>query len=133
MTANKELEDKDYVNLDATKALKDIGYNVPTHTHYNIRNGRTTISISSQPESSYDYENVIDRPILQKAVEYLRNKRWVSLRISKSLLNGKWFYDCLDLVDGSYFDSDDYYDDYNEAENDGICDICNYIKMDNRH
>lgn len=57
----------------------------------------------------------------------------VSLRINKSLLKGQWFYDYLDLVDGSYLDSDDYYDDYNKAINDGICEICNYIKQDSRH
>jgi len=133
MITNKELEDKDYVNLDAAKALKEIGYNIPTHTRYHVRNGQTTIGISSKPESWLEYEDVFDRPILQKAVEYLREKRCVSLRINKSLLKGQWFYDYLDLVDGSYLDSDDYYDDYNKAINDGICEICNYIKQDSRH
>lgn len=133
MITNKELEDKDYITLETAKALKEIGYNIPTNSHYHIRNGQTTISISSLPESSLDYENVFDRPILQKAVEYLREVRYVSLRISKSLLKGQWFYDYLDLVDGSYLDSDDYYEDYNEAVNKGICEICNYIKLDSRH
>lgn len=92
------------------------------------------MGLSSNPEHwGSEYENMIDRPILQKAKEYLRDVRCVSLRISKSLLTGQWFYDYLDLVDGSYLDSDDYYDDYNDAVNAGICEICNYIKMDSRH
>lgn len=134
MVANKELSDKDYVSLEAAKALKGIGYNVPTHTHYHIRDDKVYVGLSSNPEHwGCEYENVIDRPILQKAKEYLRDVRCVSLRISKSLLTGQWFYDYLDLVDGSYLDSDDYYDDYNDAVNAGICEICNYIKMDSRH
>lgn len=134
MVANKELSEKDYVSLKAAKALKSIGYNVPTHTHYHIRDDKVYIGLSSNPEHwGNDYENIIDRPILQKAVEYLRDVRYVSLRINQSLIRGKWFYDYLDLVDGSYLDGDDHYDDYNDAINNGICEICNYIKMDDRH
>ena len=93
MVANKELSDKDYVSLEAAKALKGIGYNVPTHTHFHIRDDKVYVGLSSNPEHWGDeYENMIDRPILQKAKEYLRDVRCVSLRISKSLLTGQWFY-----------------------------------------
>lgn len=37
MITNKELSDNDYVSLDAGLALKRIGYDIPVHTHYHIR------------------------------------------------------------------------------------------------
>lgn len=130
---NKELQESDYVNKDAAIALKQIGFNLPTHTHYHIRNGKTSISVSSNPETWIDYPNIIDRPILQKAVEWLREVRHVSLRPSLLMVSGKWFYDYLDLIDGSYMDSDDSYEKYNDAVNAGIIEICEYIKSDSRH
>ncbi len=130
---NKELQDSDYVSLDAAIALKSIGFNLPTHTHYYVRNGKVMVSVFSSPKTWNDCEKVHDRPILQKAVEWLRETRNVSLRVSLLLLSGKWFFDYLDLVDGSYFDSDDHYETYNEALNAGICEICEYIKLDGRH
>lgn len=121
---NKDLSIYDYVSLEAAKALKSIGFNLPTHTHY----GRHGINTTSDPESWLDNDLVIDRPILQKAVEWLRETQRVSLRINWSESNEDWFYDYLDLSDGSYMDSDDYYTDYNEAVNVGICEICEYIR-----
>lgn len=128
MVANKELSDGDYVNLKAAKALKSIGYNFPSYTHYLIHNGKVSVSMSSNAESWLDYENVIDRPILQKAVEWLRKNHKVSLRISYAEATEDWFYDYLDLSDGNYTDGDDYYCEYNDAVNAGICEICAYIK-----
>lgn len=62
MVANKELSDKDYVSLEAAKALKGIGYNVPTHTHYHIRDDKVYVGLSSNPEHwGCEYEKC-DRP-----------------------------------------------------------------------
>lgn len=67
-----------------------------------------------------------DIELLTDAIAVLRKQ---PIRFHGSLA-GSYY---LDLVDGSYLDSDDYYDDYNDAVNAGICEICNYIKMDSRH
>ncbi len=129
MITNKELSDNDYVSLDAGLALKRIGYDIPVHTHYHIRDNVSTISITSNAESWLEYESVIDRPILQKALEWLREKHKVNLRVSKSPTSEKWFFDFLDLKTGYYEDSNDIFeeDNYNAAINKGIIAICIYI------
>lgn len=137
MIANNELCDGDYVSLDAARALKRIGFDVPTHTHYHWRDaeGKVYVSRTSNPETWKDYDCMVDRPILQKALEWLREKHHVSLRINYAMSQRGWFFDYLDLEDGSYDDSTstydnafDYYENYNEAVNDGIIAICAHIQ-----
>ena len=137
MIANKDLRDSDYVILDAAWALKNIGFDVPTHTHYfwHEREGTHYINLTSNPEFWQGSDSMINRPILQKAVEWLRDKRNVSLRINYSMAQKKWFFDYLDMEDGSYDDSTStyeedfgYFDTYNEAVNQGIIAICIHIQ-----
>lgn len=128
---NKELQESDYVSKDAAIALKEIGFNLPTHTYYRTCNGNVGVALSSEIWNEKD--GVVSRPIIQKAVEWLREVRHVSLRPSFLLVSGKWFYDYLDLIDGSYMDGDDRYEKYNDAVNAGIIEICEYIKSDSRH
>lgn len=128
---NKEFQESDYVSRDAAIALKEIGFNLPTHTYYRVCNGNIGVALS--PEIWNENKGVVSRPIIQKAVEWLREVRTVSLRVSLLLISGKWFYDYLDLVDGSYIDGDGKYEKYNDAVNAGIIEICKYIKLDGRH
>ena len=135
--ANKDLVSGDYVNLDAAIALSKVGYDVPTHTHYTGYKGYGNVSLTSSPERLTGIANMLDRPILQKAVEWLRERCHISLRINYVMQTRKWFFDYLNMKDGSYNDStsayDDttgYYDGYNDAVNAGIVAICGYIKDD---
>ena len=133
--ANKDLVNGDYVNLDAALALSKVGYDVPTHTHYTRYKGYGNVSLTSSPERLTGVANMLDRPILQKAMEWLRERRHISLRINYAMHTHKWFFDYLNMKDGSYDDStstyDDktgYYDSYNDAVNAGIVAICEHIK-----
>lgn len=133
--ANKDLVSGDYVNLDAAIALSKVGYDVPTHTHYTGYKGYGSVSLTSNAEKLTGVGSIIDRPILQKAVEWLRERHNISLRINYAMQTHKWFFDYLNMEDGSYDDStstyDDttgYYDSYNDAVNAGIVAICEYIK-----
>lgn len=116
--ANNELTDDDFVSKKAAVALNMVGYDAPMHTHHLIGMG-----------------DMVCRPILQKAVEWLRERCHISLRINYTMQTHKWFFDYLNMKDGSYDDStstyDDktgYYDSYNDAVNAGIVSICGYIK-----
>ena len=137
MIANKDLIDGDYVNEEAALALSRVGYDVPTHTHYTGYKGYGNVSLTSSPEKLTGVGSIVDRPILQKAVEWLRERCHISLRINYTMQTLKWFFDYLNMKDGSYDDStstyDDktgYYDSYNDAVNAGIVAICEYIKDD---
>lgn len=133
--ANKDLVSGDYVNLDAALALSKVGYDIPTHTHYTGYKDYGNVSLTSNAEKLTGVGSIIDRPILQKAVEWLRERHNISLRINYAMQTHKWFFDYLNMEDGSYDDStstyDDttgYYDSYNDAVNAGIVAICEYIK-----
>lgn len=115
---NNELVDDDFVSKKAAVALSKVGYDAPLHTHYLVGMG-----------------DMVCRPILQKAVEWLRERHNISLRINYAMKTRNWFFDYLNMADGSYDDStsiyDDttgYYDSYNDAVNAGIIAICEYIK-----
>lgn len=135
MIANKDLVNSDYVNFDAALALSKVDYDIPTHTHYTGYKDYGNVSLTSNAEKLTGVGSIIDRPILQKAVEWLRERHNISLRINYAMQTHKWFFDYLNMEDGSYDDStstyDDttgYYDSYNDAVNAGIVAICEYIK-----
>lgn len=135
MIANKDLVNSDYVNFDAALALSKVGYDIPTHTHYTGYKDYGNVSLTSNAEKLTGVGSIIDRPILQKAVEWLRERHNISLRINYAMQTHKWFFDYLNMEDGSYDDSTSTYDDttgdydsYNDAVNAGIVAICEYIK-----
>ena len=58
---NNELVDDDFVSKKAAVALNKVGYDAPLHTHYLVGMG-----------------DMVCRPILQKAVEWLRERHNIS-------------------------------------------------------
>lgn len=133
MMANNGLTDGDYVNAEAAIALMHVGYESSIDScSSNYRGQRLSYVTEKVPGTG---GCMVSRPLLQKAVEWLREHHKVSLRVNYSReKRNKYFFDYLDMEDGNYNDStvwfDDsvgYYDSYNEAVNAGIVAICEYI------
>lgn len=104
----------DYVTYDAAEALYEAGFDLPVDGF---------LIITDKPWKT------MPRPLLQQAEWWLRRKAYVSIRINATPSRKTWFWDMLDLTDGSYDDSaGNYYDEYEEAQNAAIIAACKYIK-----
>lgn len=127
-----------FLTYEQAEQIKALGYDEPTYFFYSkevVEDGTpivvhkgfsmtTTNSLMEQIGSTQ-----ISAPTQAQAAKWLREKG-CSVRVNYSQSYGDWFYDILNLNDGSYYDAEEYYDTYEEAMSEGINDILEQMKAE---
>lgn len=137
------MDNQDFVSYPLAKLLKECGFDEPCECYYT--NGYANDSLDDlsrvvkfHRDRLYNHNMVVSAegacysaPTLWQTQKWLREKHHISIRISYVMDAKKWFYDWLNLEDGSYDCSDDDSETYEQALQEGIKAALELIKHEN--
>lgn len=118
---------EDYVSYEQAKKLKELGFDWRTIWYYEFEEPTDDEAVLNYT-ASYNglnnnmFDDNYSAPTLAEAAKWLREIHKLSIRINYSQTHKNWFFDILNLDDGSYTDSDidEYYSTYEKALSAGL-------------